>query len=59
VEAPAITRRDLRIILICNQGYQSTLAAAAGADRFSGGPGVDTATDLNPAQGDTRDGTIP
>jgi len=25
---PAITRRDLYIILICNQGYQSTLAAA-------------------------------
>ena len=25
---PAITRRDLHIILICNQGYQSTLAAA-------------------------------
>ena len=25
---PAITRRDLRLILICNQGYQSTLAAA-------------------------------
>jgi rhodanese-related sulfurtransferase len=25
---PAITRRDQRIILICNQGYQSTLAAA-------------------------------
>jgi rhodanese-related sulfurtransferase len=25
---PAINRRDLRIILICNQGYQSTLAAA-------------------------------
>jgi rhodanese-related sulfurtransferase len=25
---PAITRRDLRIILICNQGYQSSLAAA-------------------------------
>src|SRR5215468_2418470 len=25
---PAISRRDLRIILICNQGYQSTLAAA-------------------------------
>ena len=25
---PAITRRDLRIILICNEGYQSTLAAA-------------------------------
>jgi rhodanese-related sulfurtransferase len=25
---PAITRRDLHIILICNQGYQSSLAAA-------------------------------
>jgi rhodanese-related sulfurtransferase len=25
---PAITRRDLRIILICNQGFQSSLAAA-------------------------------
>ena len=25
---PAITRRDLRIILICHEGYQSSLAAA-------------------------------
>jgi rhodanese-related sulfurtransferase len=25
---PVITRRDVRIILICNQGYQSSLAAA-------------------------------
>jgi rhodanese-related sulfurtransferase len=25
---PAVTRRDLRIILICHQGYQSSLAAA-------------------------------
>src|SRR5690242_8093586 len=25
---PAINRRDLRIILICDQGYQSSLAAA-------------------------------
>ncbi len=25
---PAITRRDLHIILICDQGYQSSLAAA-------------------------------
>jgi rhodanese-related sulfurtransferase len=25
---PAITRRDVRIILICDQGYQSSLAAA-------------------------------
>jgi rhodanese-related sulfurtransferase len=28
VEHPAITRRDLRIILVCEQGYQSSLAAA-------------------------------
>jgi rhodanese-related sulfurtransferase len=26
---PAITRRDLRIILVCDQGYQSSLAAVA------------------------------
>jgi rhodanese-related sulfurtransferase len=26
---PAITRRDLHVILICHQGYQSSLAAAA------------------------------
>ncbi|MGE5133469.1 MAG: rhodanese-like domain-containing protein [Gemmatimonadota bacterium] len=25
---PAITRRDLHVILICNEGYQSSLAAA-------------------------------
>ena len=25
---PAITRRDLQIILVCDQGYQSSLAAA-------------------------------
>jgi len=25
---PAITRRDLHIILVCHQGYQSSLAAA-------------------------------
>jgi Ca2+-binding RTX toxin-like protein len=36
-----------------------TLTGGAGADFFSGGPGVDIATDLNPAQGDTQDGTIP
>jgi rhodanese-related sulfurtransferase len=26
---PAITRRDMHIILVCNEGYQSSLAAAA------------------------------
>jgi rhodanese-related sulfurtransferase len=26
---PAITHRDLHIILVCNEGYQSSLAAAA------------------------------
>jgi len=36
-----------------------TLTGGAGADFFSGGPGVDAATDLDPAQGDTQDGTIP
>jgi Ca2+-binding RTX toxin-like protein len=41
------------------RGGKDTLTGGAGADRFSGGPGVDTATDLNPAQGDTQDGTIP
>jgi Ca2+-binding RTX toxin-like protein len=35
------------------------LTGGSGADVFSGGSGVDAATDLNPAQGDTQDGTIP
>ena len=39
---PAITRRDLRIILICNQGYQSSLAAAT-LQRL----GLTRATDLD------------
>jgi VCBS repeat-containing protein len=30
-----------------------------GADRFSGGSGTDAATDLDPAEGDSQDGTIP
>jgi rhodanese-related sulfurtransferase len=28
VEHPVITRRDLRIIVVCHEGYQSSLAAA-------------------------------
>jgi rhodanese-related sulfurtransferase len=39
---PAINRRDLRIILICNQGYQSSLAAAT-LQRL----GLTRATDLD------------
>ena len=39
---PAITRRDLRIILICDQGYQSSLAAAT-LQQF----GLTHATDLD------------
>jgi uncharacterized repeat protein (TIGR01451 family)/CSLREA domain-containing protein len=36
-----------------------TLIGGAGADFFNGGAGKDTATDLTPSQGDTKDGTIP
>ena len=35
------------------------LTGGPGADFFSGGPGFDIATDFNPGQGDTTDGTIP
>ena len=35
------------------------LTGGADADRFSGGDGDDIATDFTPAQGDTKDGTIP
>jgi Ca2+-binding RTX toxin-like protein len=35
------------------------LAGGSGADRFAGGPGKDRAGDLNPAEGDTQDGTVP
>jgi hypothetical protein len=30
-----------------------------GADRFSGGSGTDTTTDVGATEGDTSDGTIP
>jgi hypothetical protein len=36
-----------------------TLTGGPGADQFRGGPGVDRALDFKPAEGDTRDGTIP
>lgn len=39
---PAITRQDLRIILICDQGYQSALAAATLQQ-----PGLTHATNLD------------
>ena len=35
------------------------LTGGPGADSFSGGPGRDTATDFDPAEADTADGTIP
>jgi Ca2+-binding RTX toxin-like protein len=36
-----------------------TLTGGPGADFFSGGPGSDSATDFNPAEGDSDDGSIP
>jgi Ca2+-binding RTX toxin-like protein len=45
--------------LLCGGRGNDTLTGGAGGDRFSGGMGTDTATDLNPAQGDSQDGTIP
>lgn len=36
-----------------------SLTGGAGADSFSGGLGTDSATDFNPAEGDTQDTTIP
>jgi Ca2+-binding RTX toxin-like protein len=45
-------------ILRGNQG-DDRLTGSAGADSFSGGAGTDTATDFNPAEGDTQDGTMP
>jgi CSLREA domain-containing protein/uncharacterized repeat protein (TIGR01451 family) len=41
------------------QRGDDTLTGGPGADFFSGGPGFDVATDFNPVQGDTTDGTIP
>jgi Ca2+-binding RTX toxin-like protein len=35
------------------------LTGGQGADRFVGGAGKDLATDFNPADGDTRDGSVP
>jgi rhodanese-related sulfurtransferase len=48
---PAITRRDLHIILICQQGYQSSLAAATLQQL-----GLMNATDLD---GDSPPGPLP
>jgi hypothetical protein len=40
-------------------GGNDRLTAGPGGDLFSGGSGIDTATDFNPAEGDRREGTIP
>ena len=45
--------------LLCGGRGNDTLTGGAGGDRFSGGMGTDTGTDLNPAQGDSQDGSIP
>jgi VCBS repeat-containing protein len=45
--------------LLCGGRGNDTLTGGAGADRLSGGRDTDTVTDLNPAEGDSQDGTIP
>jgi CSLREA domain-containing protein len=42
--------------LLAGQRGNDTLTGGPGADRFNGGAGTDTATDFNPAQGDTKTG---
>ena len=42
--------------ILAGEGGNDTLTGGQGADRFRGGEGTDTATDFNPAQGDTKTG---
>jgi CSLREA domain-containing protein len=42
--------------ILAGDGGNDTLTGGRGADRFRGGSGTDTATDFNPAQGDTKTG---
>jgi CSLREA domain-containing protein len=42
--------------ILAGEGGNDTLTGGLGADRFRGGEGTDTATDFNPAQGDTKTG---
>ena len=42
--------------ILAGEGGNDTLTGGLGADRFRGGEGTDTATDFNPAQGDTKFG---
>jgi hypothetical protein len=44
--------------ILQGEGGDDTLSGGAGADFFSGGSGTDTATDFNPGEGDTTDGTL-
>ena len=43
--------------LLCGQNGRDTLVGGPDADRFSGGHGRDTLVDLDPAEGDTTDGS--
>jgi hypothetical protein len=45
--------------LLCGGNGPDALSGGPGADRFGGGPGPDRASDLNAAEGDTQDGSIP
>jgi Ca2+-binding RTX toxin-like protein len=44
--------------LLCGGRGRDVLTGGTGADHFSGGKGADVATDLDPVEGDSTDGTV-
>ena len=45
--------------VLCGGRGNDVLTGDSGADLFGGGKGRDVATDLNPTDGDTTDGSVP
>jgi Ca2+-binding RTX toxin-like protein len=45
--------------VLCGGRGNDVLTGNSGADLFGGGKGRDVATDLNPADGDATDGSVP
>ena len=58
IEALGLELLELRQIRDGGRG-PDRLTGGQGADRFVGGAGKDPATDFSPADGDTRDGSVP